>query len=190
MAARKLTRQHRWLALAQLSKAWNPTDTTALFDDCFGKMSESEFARVKDALPLEHRIAAVFAQLEIPLPTLESTRRARNSLVESTPSLHASASRPASRIGSDQPTPVNMSSTALNSVHLSEEDPLELVISYLDSIDALQEESLIWRILIFADHASISRLSVISPELTLALKATLSSCSSISWIVNAFVGLQ
>lgn len=139
LAAGQLVREYRWCAFLALGKAIGTSGET-LFEDCFGKMTEGEFERVRCSLPLEQKVAAIYAQLDMCLQNI-----GKDISAPSTPIVNGT-----------QPSQVNMSSTELT---VRPSSYSESVIRFLESIDCLREDAALWRVAHYAEEADINRLS-------------------------------
>lgn len=166
MHAKELVRHYNWLAFYRLSVALNPAEPSLLFENCFGKLSSSDFDAIRYARPMEHRLASVYAQSNLAPP--EAARRKHSST--STPSLTTFASTSAS-----PPVPVNISSACLTgSVNASDS-----LLVFLDSIPAIADEVQFWRTLLYADEDAAKQLDAHIRE---ELCAVLQESKHLAWL--------
>lgn len=181
-------KQHRWLSFIDLSTCWDSTDPALLFEDCFGKTKPEELNMLLSSLPIESRVACIYAQLNAAPPTIESVRK-HDRRTSSTPQLRTASIIPrSSSIASSQPTQVGMSSASINLISNcwdSGEFEAEKCILFLESIDALEIEALLWRAMLFADRDAIQRLSSYT-DLFSSLHELVSATPSISWMASRF----
>lgn len=148
-AAREMVRLHRWAAFHQLSLVWDAADPAALFDDVFGKLPRDALDALLCGAPLEARVAAIYAQLDMAVPAFSRTTQPPS------PSLCTVGGASAGKHPHSPPgTP-------------------EATIRFMESIDGLQEEALLWRIALFADAAAIAGLKGANPGLLMSLKVLL-----------------
>lgn len=168
MHAKELVRHYEWMAFYRLSVALNPTESLALFENCFGKLSSDAFDAIRYARPIEHRLAAIYAQANQAPP--EASRRKHSST--STPSLTTYASTSAS-----PPIPVNVSSTCLT-IGLNATSSL---LSFFDSVAAMADEAAFWRTVLYADEDAIKRLDTCLRE---ELFSVLQASKNLSWLAS------
>lgn len=172
--ARLLVRNHRWTSFLALSRGWARDDVTKLFDECFGKSTKTDIKSLLDDIPIQSRVCAVYAQLDIGLPTIEDARR----------HMRSQSISPPLRTSSVQPSPVQISSTSLNSIPTSES--ADQVLAFLQSIEELREEALLWSIALYGDTTALSELAESGPELASELHRFFSTHSQLKWIASRF----
>ena len=178
MHAKELVRRYNCIAFYRLSVALDATEPTSLFDSCFGKLSSQDFDTIRYSRPLEHRIAAIYAQLNMAPPSIESTRRRKTS-IDTSPSLSTYVSRPAST-SAMAPTPVNMSTT--NLLVSSDTDG---ILAFLASVPAMADEVLLWRIIMFAD---VEAARALDPTARDELVTVLQTRKQFYWLAQRIKG--
>jgi hypothetical protein len=148
LAAKELAKCHRWTALLSLSSYWAQVRDTALFDVCFGKVKVVELRATLMEIGWEGIVCAIFAQLELPLPSSTALKKTR-------------------RDSRQQPTTISLStasSIAIPPTGRAPRPPIREAPSYRDVLDFFDANedlrwlAAVWRACVEGDTSRLTEL--------------------------------